>query len=167
MRVLAAILALLLGFSGAEAQTYVNGAAQTTVANAPVQMPFVRSGDAFALPVSTTPQTYAIVQPVGAASYRGVNQCSADVMIKTVSPVGTVATQAATYSGQTVPNVQQVTSQTEAVTMFQGTLFLARTAETLGSFPNPLAGPTRYVSIMALTDPGAPCLFRLGYGNGG
>lgn len=132
-----------------------------------VQMPFVRSGDAFALPVTTQPVTYAIVQPANTASYRGVNQCSADIMIKSVSAIGPVTTQPITYGGLLMPSVQQVTSQTEAVTPFQGTLFLARTAETLGSFPNPVAGPIRYVSIMALSDPGGPCLFRLGYGNGG
>lgn len=129
--------------------------------------PFQRIGGAFAFPVSTTPQTYAISEPAGATSYRGVNPCSVDIAIATVPATAPVTTQPATLNGQTIANVQQVTSQTGAVDPFAGTVFLARTSETLGSTKNPMAGSTRYVSIVALAAPSTPCAFRLGYGNGG
>lgn len=129
--------------------------------------PFQRIGGAFAFPVSTTPQTYAIAEPFGATSYRGVNTCTVDVAIATVTATQPVTTQPAMLNGQTIANVQQVTSQTGTVDPFAGTLFLARTSETLGSTKNPMAGAVRYVSIVALTAPATPCAFRLGYGNGG
>lgn len=164
--ILAVLLGLVLG-SPAIAQSLVNGQQPVTIVGAPQQMPFVRVGDAFAFPVTTTAQTYAIVQPDGTASYRGVNQCSADVAIKSVAPSKSVSTQPVYYGGQVVPNVLLVTTTGENVSALTGTVFLGRTAETLGSSPNPVSGSTRYVSIIALADPGSPCLFRLGYGNGG
>lgn len=130
-------------------------------------MAFQRSGGAMAFPVSTTPQTYAVVQPAGSTSYRGINPCNVDVVISSVTVSMPVTTQPATMGGQTIPNVQLVTSSTAAVNQFTGTLFMARSGRTLGSSPNPMAGTVRYVSIAALADPGAtPCAFRLHYGTG-
>jgi len=131
-----------------------------------VQVPFQRVGKAFALQATTTPQTYAIVQPLGSTSYRGINPCNVDIVIATVPATMPATTQPVTVSGQTVPNVLLVTSATGTVNQFEDTLFLARSGRVLGSSQNPMGGQVRYVSIMALSDPGTtPCLFRLGYGN--
>lgn len=117
--------------------------------------------------MSTTPQTYAIVQPQGAKAYRGINPCPVDVVIATVTASTPAATQPVTMDGETVPNVQRVTSATNTVNRFEDTLFMARSGRVLGSSANPMGGSIRYVSIMALTDPGTtPCAFRLGYGYG-
>lgn len=106
--------------------------------------PFMRSGDPNLMTATTTPKQYALVQPVNTTSYRGVNPCNVDIRIKTVPDMSTT------------------------VTATTGTRFLARTSETLGSTANPIPGSTRYVSIMTLADPGStPCVFELGYGNGG
>lgn len=167
-RSLAALFVGLALCTAPVAQTLVNGAAQTSVATLPVQPPFQRIGGAFAFPVTTTPQTYVITEPDGSASYRGVNPCSADIVISTVVPTAQpVTTQPVTMNGQTVQGVQLVTSPTGSVDQFAGTLFLARTSETLGSTVNPMGGSVRYVSIMALSAPSSPCAFRLGYGTGG
>lgn len=132
-----------------------------------VTAPFQRNGKAFALPVSTTPQTYAIQQPAGALVYRGINPCNVDIVIATVSATAPVTTQPATLGGETIGNVQLVTSATGTVNKFQDTLFMARSGRVLGSSVNPMGGQTRYVSIMALTDPGTtPCAFRMHYGSG-
>ncbi|MCE4223407.1 hypothetical protein HCU64_06555 [Methylobacterium sp. C25] len=129
--------------------------------------PFQRNGKAFALPVSTTPQTYAIQQPAGALVYRGINPCNVDIVIATVSATAPVTTQPATLGGETIGNVQLVTSATGTANKFQDTLFMARSGRVLGSSVNPMGGQTRYVSIMALTDPGTtPCAFRMHYGSG-
>ncbi|GJD73349.1 hypothetical protein [Methylobacterium goesingense] len=131
-------------------------------------VPFQRLGKAFALPVSTTPQTYAIVQPAGAKAYRGINPCSVDIVISTVTASMPAATQPVTMGGKTIPNVQIVTSPTGVVNEFEDTYFMARSGRILSSSANPMSGSIRYVSIMALADPGAThCAFRLGYGGGG
>lgn len=161
-----ALAALLTG--SAAAQNMVNGQQQLAIAALPVQPPFQRIGGAFAFPVTTTPQTFVITVPTGAASYRGVNPCNVDIVITSVVPTAQpVTTQAVTFNGQTMSTVQQVTSATTNVDQFSGTLFLARTSEALGSTPNPSGGMVRYVSIMALDQPAKPCAFRIGYGNGG
>lgn len=139
-----ALAAIAFGAAPAVAQMMSNGQLQTSVSALPVQPPFMRSGDPVLLPATTTPKQYAITQPPGTASYRGVNPCAVDVRIKTVPDMST------------------------SITAGTGTRFLARTSETLGSTQNPNTGSTRYVSIMALSDPGsAGCTFELGYGNGG
>ncbi|GLS45151.1 hypothetical protein [Methylobacterium brachythecii] len=130
-------------------------------------VPFARNGKAFALPVSTTPQTYEIVQPDGAPVYRGLNLCPADIVIASVSVTAPVTTQAVTFGGKTLSNVRLVTSATGAVNEFEDTVFMARSGRVLGSSSNPMGGQTRYVSIMALADlQGVACAFRLHYGNG-
>ncbi|GJD63765.1 hypothetical protein [Methylobacterium frigidaeris] len=132
-----------------------------------IAQPFVRMGKAAALPVSTTPRTYAITQPVGALTYRGINPCTVDIVVTSVAASLPVVTQPVTIDGETIPNVQLVTSPTGTVNRFEDTLFMARSGRTLSSAPNPMPGTTRYVSIMALSDPGStPCLYRLGYGMG-
>ncbi|WP_342163060.1 hypothetical protein [Methylobacterium sp. SD21] len=129
--------------------------------------PFARAAKAFALPVSTTPQTYAIVQPAGTAAYRGLNPCPVDIVISSVAATAPVTTQPVVINGQTVPNVLQVTSPTGTVNQFEDTYFMARSGRVLASTANPMGGTTRYVSIMAVADPGAtPCAFRLHYGGG-
>lgn len=161
-------LAALGAAQGVHGQALSNGQMQNAVTTLPVQPPFQRIGGAYAFPVSTTPQTYVITEPAGAASYRGVNPCGVDIVITSVSPTAQpVTTAPVTYNGQTMSTVQLVTSATGTVDQFSGTLFLARTSETLGSTPNPMGGLVRYVSIMALSQPATACAFRLGYGNGG
>jgi hypothetical protein len=139
-------------------------------AGAPVNTlasPFARAAKAFALPVSTTPQTYAIVQPAGTAAYRGLNPCPVDIVISSVTAQAPVTTQPVVMNGQTIPNVLLVTSLTGAVNQFEDTYFMARSGRVLASSPNPMAGTVRYVSIMAVADPGATaCAFRLHYGGG-
>ena len=131
-------------------------------------VPFQRIGKAFALPVSTTPQTYAIVQPEGARGYRGINPCPADIVIATVTASTPATTQPVTMNGKTIPNVTLVTSPTGTVNEFEDTYFMARSGRVLSSSANPMPGSVRYISIMALSDPGpTPCAFRLGYGAGG
>ena len=130
-------------------------------------VPFQRMGKTFALPVSTTAQTYAIVQPEGSKAYRGINPCSVDIVISTVTVTAPVTTAPVTLGGKTISNVQRVTSASASADEFTDTLFLARSGRVLGSSVNPMPGTMRYVSIMALSDPGAtPCAFRLGYGRG-
>jgi hypothetical protein len=130
-------------------------------------VPFARAAKAFALPVSTTPQTYVIVQPAGTAAYRGLNPCPVDIAISTVTVTEPVTTEPVTMGGQTVPNVLRVTSPTANVNQFEDTYFMARSGRVLASSANPMGGAVRYVSIMAIADPGAtPCAFRLHYGGG-
>lgn len=132
-------LVLGLALAGIVAHAFAQSSAMMTL-----PAPFQRSGDPSLLAATTTPKQYAITQPMGTTSYRGVNACNVDIRIKTVPDMAT------------------------SVTATTGTRFLARTSETLGSTPNLVAGSTRYVSIMALSDPGtAGCTFELGYGNGG
>lgn len=131
------LLALLLLPTAALAQ-----ASPPPAPLAPVPMPFIRAGDPFLLPATTTPTQYQIAQPAGSTTYRFVNPCSVDIRIKTVS------------------------SMSDQVTASTGTRFLARTAETLASSPA-LTNP-RTVSIMTLGDPGAAgCTAEIGYGRGG
>lgn len=141
----------------------------------PLPMPFQRQGDPYIMPATTTPQSYIIPQPAGSRSYRGVNPCiNADVRVKTVSATAPITTQPVVVNGKTIPNVLRVTSATEAVTEFTGTLFVSRAPETLGSTPTPDGSLNRVVSIMIVGIPGyaadlssTTCLFNLGYGNGG
>ncbi|GJD72562.1 hypothetical protein [Methylobacterium goesingense] len=175
-RVLAAVAlaaclpALALAAGPMETNLLVDGAGAPigTGAN-PLQVgaiPFTRSAKAFALPVSTTPQTYAILQPAGSSAYRGINPCTVDVVITSVAATVPVTTQPVTMGGATIPNVLRVTSPTDSVNQFEDTLFLSRSGRTLSSTANPMGGQVRYVSIMALADPGTtPCAFRLHYGN--
>lgn len=129
--------------------------------------PFARAAKAFALPVSTTPQTYAIVQPAGTAAYRGLNPCPVDIVISSVTATAPVTTEPVVMNGQTIPNVLLVTSPTGSVNQFEDTYFMARSGRVLASSTNPMGGTVRYVSIMAVADPGAtPCAFRLHYGGG-
>ncbi|MGU3661103.1 hypothetical protein [Methylobacterium fujisawaense] len=129
--------------------------------------PFARAAKAFALPVSTTPQTYAIVQPAGTAAYRGLNPCPVDIVISSVTATAPVTTEPVVMNGQTIPNVLLVTSPTGNVNQFEDTYFMARSGRVLASSANPMGGTVRYVSIMAVADPGAtPCAFRLHYGGG-
>lgn len=129
--------------------------------------PFARAAKAFALPVSTTPQTYAIVQPAGTAAYRGLNPCPVDIVISSVTATAPVTTQPVVMKGETIPNVLLVTSPTGNVNQFEDTYFMARSGRVLASSANPMGGTVRYVSIMAVADPGAtPCAFRLHYGGG-
>ena len=130
-------------------------------------VPFTRAAKAFALPVSTTPKTYAIVQPAGSSAYRGLNPCPVDIIISSVAATEPVTTQPVTMNGQTIPNVLLVTSPTGTVSQFEDTYFMARSGRALASSANPMSGTVRYVSIMAVADPGAtPCAFRLHYGGG-
>jgi hypothetical protein len=149
------------------AQSYLNGQPQVAVSNVPPQMPFRRNGPGAALPVFTTPRTYAINQPAeNAYAYRGVNLCGADVVIETVTVSAPIATQPATFNGKEIPGVLQVTSASGSVNEFTGSVFLARTSRNFSSSPNPMGGSTRYVSIMALDELPKPCTFRLQYGGG-
>lgn len=132
----------------------------------PQPMPFTRSGPTMALPVSTTPRTYAVFQPPGSRSYRGVNECGADIVVTSVSVAQPVTLEPATMGGEVIPNVRRVTSQTDNVDRFMGTLFMARTGRNFGSSPNPVEGNTRYVSVMALAEPPKECAFRMSYGMG-
>jgi hypothetical protein len=133
----------------------------------PLPAPFQRMGGSFTFLVTKTPQTYYVLNPVGALSYRGVNRCLVDVAISTTSAA--VPSTMAPYqiNGVTVPGVQLVSSATIPVDPLTATLFLARSSETLSSTMNITPGAGRYVSIVAVDDPGSPCEFRLGYGNGG
>lgn len=106
--------------------------------------PFYRMAAPNILPnVTTTPQQFTLSEPAGATSYRFVNPCQVDVRIITVPD----------------------TSST--VTLSTGTLFLARTVEVLASSKFLSTPPTRIISIMAMSDPGAtPCRPELTYGTG-
>lgn len=132
----------------------------------PQPMPFTRSGPTMTLPVSTTPRTYAVFQPTGAKSYRGVNDCGSDIVVTSVAVSMPVTTEAVAVGGETIPNVRRVTSASENVNRFTGTLFMARTGRNFGSSPNPVEGNTRYVSVMALAEPPKECAFRMSYGMG-
>lgn len=104
-----------------------------------MSMPFVRATQDVNRfeGVSTTAKTFAISRPAGATSYRFVNPCDVDVRIRKVD------------------TAQQV------ITSSQGTLFLARTSETLGT------SDPQFVSLIAMSEPSRPCAPELGYGNGG
>jgi hypothetical protein len=132
----------------------------------PQPMPFTRDGVSFVLPVAAQAQTYAIDQPAGTMSYRGVNECSSDIVVTSVVPSLPVTTQPIVVNGETIPNVQLVTSPSPSVNRFTGTFFFGRTGRNFGSSPNPAGGLRRYVSVMALVAPTAWCAFRMLYGRG-
>jgi hypothetical protein len=157
MHRLALILALTLSAAVALAQS-----SDPT----PQPMPFTRDGVSFALPVTAQPQTYAIEQPAGTMSYRGANECAADIVVTSVVPAPPVTTQPIVVDGETIPNVRLVTSPSPVVNRFTGTFFFARTARNFGSSPNPAGGTVRYVSTRALAAPPAWCAFRMLYGRG-
>ncbi|EIZ87162.1 hypothetical protein WYO_0199 [Methylobacterium sp. GXF4] len=162
---LAASVGLALGIVG----TGLLPSARAQVANTwqrVLVVPFQRVEKTFSFPVTTTSQTYMITQPAEAESYRGNNACAADIVISSVPATAPVTTEPVVYNGETIPNVLRVTSPTGQVNQFEDTFYFARTGRALASVPNPMQGSTRYVSIMALFDPGAPCLFRLNYGGG-
>ncbi|MGU3659251.1 hypothetical protein [Methylobacterium fujisawaense] len=161
---LSASLGLAVGVLGMG--VFSDARAQTNTWQRVLVVPFQRVQKTFSFPVTTTPQTYLITQPPGTESYRGNNTCAADVVIASVPVMGPVTTEPVIYNGETIPNVLRVTSQTGTVNQFEDTFFFARTGRALASVPNPMNGSARYVSIMALFDPGAPCLFRLNYGGG-
>ncbi len=133
---------------------------------APQPMPFTRDGGTFAIPVTAQAQTYAIEQPAGTMSYRGVNECAVDMVVTSVTVSQPVTTAPVVVDGETIPNVRLVTSPTGSVNRFTGTFFFARTGRNFGSSPNPAGGTTRYVSTKALATPGAWCAFRMLYGRG-
>lgn len=161
-------------FTNSSPGTHVYARSQSRLASViifpaqnPLPAPFQRMGAAFTFLVTKTPQAYYIVNPVGALSYRGVNRCSVDVAISTISAMLPATMAPYQVNGVTVPGVQLVSSATTPVDPLTSTIFLARSSETLSSTMNTTPGAGRYVSIMTLDDPGAPCEFRLGYGNGG
>ncbi|AWI90270.1 hypothetical protein C0214_19625 [Methylobacterium sp. DM1] len=132
----------------------------------PQPMPFTRNGLTYALPVGVEPQTYAVDQPDKTRSYRGVNDCHADIVVTSVTATAPITTEPVVIDGETIPNVRRVTSPTESVNRFTGTFFMARTGRNFGSSPNPAGGNTRYVSVMALSAPAKTCFFRMLYGMG-
>ncbi len=160
MRRLGLALALSLAAGLARADNFSPAPTQ------PQPLPFTRSGPTMTLPVTMQPRTYAIYQMPESKSYRGVNDCMVDIVVTSVSVTEPVATEPVMMGGETIPNVQRVTSPTGAVNRFTGTFYFARTGRNFGSSPNPVAGNTRYVSVMALSEPPKECAFRMLYGAG-
>lgn len=157
---------LALGLCLIAGAALADGYSSPAVMN-PLPMPFTRSGVSFAIPVNATAQTYAIEQPAGSVSYRGVNECPVDIVVTSVTVTPPVTTEPVVVNGETIPNVLRVTSPTESVNRFTGTFFFGRTGRNFGSSPNPVSGSTtRYVSTMALSAPPAWCAFRMLYGRG-
>lgn len=100
-------------------------------------MPFARVVmDPYVFTVTATASTYAIVKPPGATSYRFVNPCDVDVRIR------------------------KVATMQESITTAQGTLYLARTSEVVGT------SSPEFVSLIAMTEPTKPCRPELQYGDG-
>lgn len=99
--------------------------------------PFFRIGPPNIFVVGPSATQYAIAKPREATSYRFVNRCNVDVRIL------------------------KVDSLSQEVTLETGTVFLARSVETIAT-TNP-----KFVSLITMEDPGEKiCRVELQYGTG-